>query len=44
MPILAVPGKRYGREWLRGLVGDLESDGLVATERTDDGLVASLRE
>ncbi|MEF8809203.1 MAG: A/G-specific adenine glycosylase, partial [Natronomonas sp.] len=38
------PDGEYGREWLRELVGDLESDGLVTTEETDAGLVASLRQ
>jgi len=33
----------YGREWLRGLVADLQDDGLVALERRDDRIVASLR-
>ncbi len=38
------PDGEYGREWLRGLVEDLESDGLVAIEQTENGLLASLRE
>ena len=37
------PDGEHGREWLRGLVGDLADDGLVAVE-TDDGETAvSLR-
>lgn len=33
----------YGREWLRGLVGDLADDGLVVVEERGGGLVASFR-
>jgi A/G-specific adenine glycosylase len=33
----------YGREWLRGLVADLESDGLLETETRDGEIVARLR-
>ncbi len=36
------PDGEYGREWLRGLVADLEGDGLVATERRDGRLVVEL--
>jgi len=34
------PGGDHGREWLRGLVGDLADDGLVAVTDTDDGETA----
>ncbi|WP_436343962.1 A/G-specific adenine glycosylase [Natronorubrum sp. FCH18a] len=39
------PEGEYGREWLTGLLEDLESDGLVALERTETNaeLVARLR-
>ncbi|WP_339103385.1 A/G-specific adenine glycosylase [Haloterrigena salinisoli] len=38
------PDGEYGREWLTGLLTDLESDGLVDLERGEDGdLVARLR-
>ncbi|WP_181693442.1 A/G-specific adenine glycosylase [Natronomonas sp. LN261] len=37
------PDGEYGRAWLRGLLSDLESDGLVSTAETDDGTVARLR-
>ncbi|QSW99091.1 A/G-specific adenine glycosylase [Haloterrigena alkaliphila] len=39
------PDGEYGREWLTGLLTDLESDGLVDLERSgsDDQLVARLR-
>ena len=32
------PDGQYGREWLRGLLSDLEDDGLVALEGAVDGL------
>ena len=38
------PGGEYGREWLRDLLADLESDGLVSVEGTGDGATARLRE
>jgi A/G-specific adenine glycosylase len=38
------PGGEYGREWLRGLLADLEADGLVAVTDRDGGTVARLRE
>ncbi|WP_126661204.1 A/G-specific adenine glycosylase [Haloterrigena salifodinae] len=39
-----VPDGEYGREWLTGLLTDLESDGLVDLEESaDGGLVARLR-
>jgi A/G-specific adenine glycosylase len=37
------PDGEFGREWLRGLVGDLVDDGLVETDERDGELVASLR-
>jgi A/G-specific adenine glycosylase len=39
------PDGEYGREWLRGVLSDLESDGLVSTTETEtDGkTVARLR-
>ncbi|NUC71761.1 A/G-specific adenine glycosylase [Haloterrigena sp. SYSU A558-1] len=38
------PDGEYGREWLTGLLTDLESDGLVDLEEAEDGgLVARLR-
>ncbi len=36
------PDGEYGREWLRGLVADLEDDGLVTTERRGDDTVVRL--
>ncbi|WP_137288282.1 HhH-GPD family protein [Natronorubrum halophilum] len=40
-----VPNGEYGREWLEGLLADLESDGLVELDRTesDAELVARLQ-
>jgi A/G-specific adenine glycosylase len=38
------PDGEFGREWLRGLVGDLVDDGLVETDERDGELVASLRD
>jgi A/G-specific DNA glycosylase len=37
------PGGEYGREWLRGLLSDLESDGLVSTTETGGETVVRLR-
>ncbi|WP_408958561.1 A/G-specific adenine glycosylase [Natrinema sp. 74] len=37
------PDGEYGREWLEGLLTDLESDELIELERTGDGLVARLQ-
>ena len=37
------PSGEYGREWLRGLVADLEDDGLLETEEQGGDLVARLR-
>lgn len=37
------PDGEYGREWLRGLVSDLEDDGLVEVDVRDGDAVASLR-
>ena len=37
-----VPDGEHGREWLRGLLDDLEADGLVAVEECRDGAVARL--
>ena len=37
------PGGEYGREWLRELLSDLESDGLVTTTGADGETVARLR-
>ncbi|MCU4740362.1 A/G-specific adenine glycosylase [Halobacteria archaeon AArc-m2/3/4] len=37
------PGGEYGREWLRGLLSDLEDDGLVTLETRAGETVASLR-
>ncbi len=37
------PDGEYGREWLRGLLADLEDDGLVDVEKCDGGTVARLR-
>ncbi|MFC4359033.1 A/G-specific adenine glycosylase [Halobium salinum] len=37
------PDGEHGREWLRGLVDDLESDGLVALSEREAETVASLR-
>jgi len=37
------PDGEYGRAWLRGVLSDLESDGLVSTAETDGGTVARLR-
>jgi len=37
------PEGEYGREWLRGLLDDLEGDELVETEEREDGIVARLR-
>ena len=36
-------GGEYGEEWLRGLVSDLEDDGLVAVEDGEEGTVVRLR-
>jgi A/G-specific adenine glycosylase len=33
----------YGREWLRGLIDDLEDDGLVETVEADGETVARLQ-
>jgi len=38
-----VPDGQYGREWLRGLVGDLADDELVAVDERDGATVARLR-
>ncbi|WP_256391001.1 A/G-specific adenine glycosylase [Natronoarchaeum rubrum] len=38
------PGGEYGREWLRGLLDDLEGDELVETEERENGVVARLRQ
>ena len=38
------PDGEYGREWLRGLVGDLADDGLVELADCDGEIVARLRE
>jgi A/G-specific adenine glycosylase len=37
------PGGEHGREWLRGLLSDLEDDGLVELEGTGAGTVARLK-
>ncbi len=37
------PDGEYGREWLRGLVADLEDDGLVEVDRRDGEPVVRLR-
>jgi A/G-specific adenine glycosylase len=37
-----VPDGEHGREWLRGLLDDLEGDGLVTVEERDGGAVARL--
>ncbi|MFA9417477.1 A/G-specific adenine glycosylase [Natrinema sp. HArc-T2] len=37
------PNGEYGREWLEGLLTDLESDGLVELDRDEASLVARLR-
>ncbi|GAB3669656.1 HhH-GPD family protein [Halopiger thermotolerans] len=37
------PGGEYGREWLEGLLSDLEDDGLVETDERDGELIARLR-
>jgi A/G-specific adenine glycosylase len=37
------PDGEYGREWLRGLLEDLESDGLVELDGEDETPVAGLR-
>ncbi len=37
------PGGEYGREWLRDLLADLESDGLVEVTGAGDDAVARLR-
>jgi len=37
------PDGEYGREWLEGLLTDLESDGLVDLDRDETSLVARLR-
>ncbi len=36
------PDGTYGREWLRDLLEDLEADGLVAVEETDESVVTKL--
>ncbi|GAB7020414.1 HhH-GPD family protein [Halostagnicola bangensis] len=36
------PDGEHGREWLGGILTDLESDGLVELEQGEDGLVARL--
>ena len=38
-----VPDGEYGREWLRGLVADLEDDGLVEVADEDGEIVVGLR-
>jgi len=38
------PDGEFGREWLRGLLADLESDGLVAVEEADEGATARLKQ
>ncbi|WP_424018505.1 A/G-specific adenine glycosylase [Halorientalis pallida] len=38
-----VPDGEYGREWLRGLLGDLADDGLVSVDERDGDTVARLR-
>ncbi|ELZ01861.1 HhH-GPD family protein [Natrialba asiatica] len=37
------PNGEYGREWLRGLLADLEADGLVELDRNAEPAVARLR-
>jgi len=37
------PGGEYGREWLRGLLSDLEDDGLVELDDADGEAVARLK-
>ncbi|RKD94628.1 HhH-GPD family protein [Halopiger aswanensis] len=37
------PDGEYGREWLEGLLSDLEDDGLVETDERDGEFVARLR-
>ncbi|MFQ3318763.1 MAG: A/G-specific adenine glycosylase [Natronomonas sp.] len=37
------PDGEYGREWLRGLLSDLEDDGLVETEADSEETLARLR-
>jgi A/G-specific adenine glycosylase len=37
------PAGEHGREWLRGLVADLEDDGLVETVEADGEVLARLR-
>ncbi|MCU4924648.1 A/G-specific adenine glycosylase [Halobacteria archaeon AArc-dxtr1] len=37
------PDGEHGREWLGGILRDLESDGLLSLTDGEDGLVASLR-
>ncbi|WP_323173717.1 A/G-specific adenine glycosylase [Natrialba sp. PRR66] len=37
------PNGEYGREWLRGLLTDLEADGLVELDRNAEPVVARLR-
>ncbi len=36
------PDGEHGQEWLRGLLSDLEADGLVETKEIDDETVAQL--
>jgi A/G-specific adenine glycosylase len=38
------PDGEHGREWLEGLLADLEADGLVETRAHDGETVARLRE
>jgi A/G-specific adenine glycosylase len=37
------PDGEYGREWLRGLLEDLEADGLVELDGEDEEPVAGLQ-
>lgn len=37
------PDGEYGREWLRGLLSDLDDDGLVQVEEGDDQITARLQ-
>ncbi|PHQ46387.1 adenine glycosylase, partial [Halorubrum sp. C3] len=37
------PDGEHGREWLRGLVDDLDDDGLIEADDGEGGVVVSLR-
>ncbi|RAW46444.1 A/G-specific adenine glycosylase, partial [Halorubrum sp. 48-1-W] len=37
------PDGEHGREWLRGLLSDLDDDGLVQIEKGDDQITARLQ-